>query len=159
MTSSSAETFPLYPEKKCGIYRCGRHASGFSAESGKIYPYQIGGAMAEKRSTGRHRKRYTIRFGVGSATRIAFTEDISAVGMFIKTANVVPIDTNIMIELTTQQNEVVSFEGVVRWSKKVPQNMVHMVNKSGMGVKITRFIAGEAIYRQLIDDLQARSGG
>jgi Tfp pilus assembly protein PilZ len=101
--------------------------------------------MAEKREIKRHKKQLTLRFGI-----LAFSADISANGIFIKTPNITPPGTIIMIELTLPDNEKVTFEGIVRWTKKVPPRLIHLENKCGMGVEIIQFITGEASYQQFI---------
>lgn len=112
--------------------------------------------MAEKRDITRHRKRLTLRFGPDAPTRLAYTEDVSAHGLFIKTTNLCPPGTRIQIELTLPDDEPVFLEGMVRWSKKVPPQMIHLLKKSGLGIMITKFVAGEQAYRQFIDSLHAR---
>lgn len=112
--------------------------------------------MPEKRDIKRHNKRYSVRFGIDRPERLAFTEDISTHGLFIKTTNITPIGKRIQIEMFLPDNESVFIEGMVRWSKKVPPQMIHLVNKSGMGVKILRFIGGEALYRHLISELHVK---
>jgi hypothetical protein len=39
------------------------------------------------------------------------------------------------------------------WAKKVPQNMFHLVKKSGMGVRILRFDSGEEHFNNLFENL------
>lgn len=112
--------------------------------------------MAEKRNIGRHRKRLSLRFGIESPTRLAFTEDISGHGLFIKTTNICPPGTRLQIELTLSDNDSVFIEGMVRWTKKVPPQMIHLVRKSGMGVKILRFIAGEETYRAFVSNIPGK---
>jgi hypothetical protein len=46
--------------------------------------------MAKKRDIRRIKKRISIHFGFNEAVSVAFTEDISMIGMFIKTPNVIP---------------------------------------------------------------------
>ena len=101
--------------------------------------------MAEKRDIKRHKKQLALRFGI-----LAFSDDISANGIFIKTPNITPPGTIIRIELTLPNNEKVIFEAIVRWVKKVTPPLIHLENKFGMGVKITQFITGEASYQQFI---------
>lgn len=112
--------------------------------------------MAEKRDIVRLRKRMTIRFGVGEPSRMAFTEDISPEGMFIKTTNICSPGTRIKIDLNTQNGELLAMEAQVMWAKKVPPQMIHLVRKCGMGVRITRFVNGGETYRQLCGELMAR---
>lgn len=115
-----------------------------------------GRGMAEKRDITRHNKRLPLRFGIDTPTRLAFTEDVSAHGLFIKTTHLCPPGTRIQVELTLPGDDSVFLEGMVRWTKKVPPQMIHLVKKSGMGVMITKFIAGEESYRHFIDELHAR---
>lgn len=103
--------------------------------------------MADKRDLRRHRKRLSIHFGIGEASRVAFTEDISIGGMFIKTPNVAPPNAVVRIEFSIG-DEPVSLDARVMWAKKVPQNMFHLVKKSGMGVRFLRFHCGEKLYME-----------
>jgi hypothetical protein len=54
--------------------------------------------VADKRDIRRIKRRMSIYFGIDEAVRIAFTEDISMTGMFIKTPNVIPPGSRIKIE-------------------------------------------------------------
>lgn len=109
--------------------------------------------MADKRDIKRHKKRLSIRFGIGEATRVAFTEDISATGMFIKTPNVCPPNSKILIEFSLDDNCKVELEARVMWAKKVPQNMFHLVKKSGMGVRFLQFHAGQESFIKFCESL------
>ena len=108
--------------------------------------------MAEKRDLKRHRKRLSIRFGIGDAARVAFTEDISITGMFIKTPNVAPPNAVVRIEFSIEDVPV-ALDARVMWAKKVPQNMFHLVKKSGMGVRFLRFHCGEEQYLNLCGEM------
>lgn len=113
--------------------------------------------MAEKRDITRHRKRLSLRFGIDTPTRLAFTEDISMHGLFIKTTNICPPGTRLQIELSLNDSDSVFLEGMVRWTKKVPPQMIHLVRKSGMGIKILRFIAGEESYHSFVQNIPGRA--
>lgn len=102
--------------------------------------------MADKRDIRRIKKRITIRFGIGEAVRVAFTEDISMTGMFIRTPNVIPPNSKVMIEFDLPEGCKVVLEARVMWAKKVPANLFHLVKKSGMGVRFLRFISGEDAF-------------
>ena len=102
----------------------------------------------------RIRKRLTVRFGIDDAARVAFTEDISITGMFIKTANICPPNTRIKIEFEIGANKV-ELTARVMWAKKVPQNLFHLVKKSGMGVRFLRFHSGEEHFNNFIDNMPA----
>ena len=60
----------------------------------------------DKRDIVRHKKRLTVRFGIDEANRVAFTEDVSRTGMFIKTPNICPPNTKIRIEFEVADNKV-----------------------------------------------------
>jgi len=111
--------------------------------------------VADKRDIKRHKKRLTVRFGIDEASRVAFTEDISLSGMFIKTANVCPPNTKIKIEFSIMDDKHVVLVARVMWAKKVPQNLFHLVKKSGMGVRILHFSAGEDCFRQFCESMTA----
>jgi hypothetical protein len=104
-----------------------------------------------KRDIVRYKKRLTVRFGMGEATRVAFTEDVSVTGMFIKTPNICPPNTKIRIEFELDNNKV-ELEGRVMWAKKVPQNLFHLVKKSGMGIRFLRFHSGEEDFNTYFEN-------
>jgi Tfp pilus assembly protein PilZ len=106
--------------------------------------------MAEKRIIKRVRRRLSLRFGLDKPVRMAFTEDVTEHGLFIKTTNLYQPGTRMLIELILPDEVRVNLIGMVRWSKKVPPNMIHLVKKAGMGVKILHFVTGEEDFRQFI---------
>lgn len=105
--------------------------------------------MPDKRNVNRCRRRITLRFGTDKPERIAFTEDISHDGLFIKTANVLPPNTKLIVLLVLSDNTEVRLHGVVAWAKRVPPQMIRVANKGGMGVRITHILEGEAEYLKL----------
>ncbi len=109
--------------------------------------------MADKRDIVRLKKRLTVRFGIDEANRPAFTEDISSTGMFIKTANVCNPNSRINVELEIEGIPV-NIVARVMWAKKVPQNLFHLVKKSGMGVRFLRFETGEDHFSRYFKSLQ-----
>lgn len=111
--------------------------------------------MADKRDIRRHRKRISIRFGIDEAVRVAFTEDISITGMFIKTPNIIPPNTKIRIEFSVFDDRKIELEARVMWAKKVPQNLFHLIKKSGMGVRFLRFHTGEEHFHSLLEELSS----
>ena len=112
--------------------------------------------MAEKRDIIRLRKRVSVRFGIDEPVRVAFTEDISPDGMFIKTTNICPPGSMIKVEVTLSETVKVVLEGRVMWAKKIPPQMIHLVRKCGMGIRIVRFISGEEEYASLCAELSGR---
>lgn len=113
--------------------------------------------MAEKRDIRRHKKRISIRFGIDEPNRVAFTEDISISGMFIKTPNIVPPNTKIRIAFELAADQKIDVEARVMWAKKVPQNMFHLVKKSGMGVRFLRFHAGEDLFSHYFEQIETQT--
>ena len=112
--------------------------------------------MAEKRNIDRLRKRYSVRFGIDCATRLAFTEDLSSSGLFIKTTNICVPGSLIQVEVSISEQQSVLLEGRVMWAKKVPPQLIHIVKKCGMGVRIVRFLQGAEAYGQICAELAAR---
>jgi hypothetical protein len=111
--------------------------------------------MAEKRNIIRLKKRLSLKFGIDAPSRIAFTEDMSPGGLFVKTVHPTPPGSRVKIELTMPDGNIVLMEGMSRWDPPPPQ-VIHLVNKKGMGVKILKFISGEEIYRSFIAELNNR---
>ncbi|OGU13986.1 MAG: pilus assembly protein PilZ [Geobacteraceae bacterium GWC2_53_11] len=109
--------------------------------------------MADKRDIRRIKKRITIRFGIDDAARVAFTEDISMTGLFIKTPNVIPPNSKIRIEIELPDRPLVSLDARVMWAKKVPANLFHLVKKSGMGVRFLRFHSGEDAFDDYFESI------
>ena len=112
--------------------------------------------MNDLRNLKRYRKRLTMKFGIDAPKRVAFTEDISLQGMCIKTAMVCPPGSRLKIELNLPDGNVAKISGVVMWAKKVPPNMIRLVKKCGMGVRITGITSGEEQYRGLCEELYER---
>jgi len=112
-----------------------------------------GRSVSDKRSPVRHKKRISVRFGIEETNRIAFTEDISMTGIFIKSLNVCPPNTKIRVELLLENRHRVLLEARVMWARKVPQNLFHLAKKSGMGVRILHFLAGEEQYQRYCDEM------
>lgn len=108
--------------------------------------------MAEKRDTKRRRKRLRLMFGIERAERLGFTEDISRNGLFIRTATPHLPNTRLSIEITTVDGEIIRIEGKVRWIRRVPLNLIHLVNKCGMGVMITDIKEGKERYNILFHE-------
>jgi Tfp pilus assembly protein PilZ len=117
-----------------------------------------GADMADKRFTTRVRRRLSLRFGQEKPVRMAFTEDITTDGLFIKTTNLYRPGTEVIIELIMPDEARVTLLGMVRWSKKVPPNMIHLVKKAGMGIKILSFSTGENDFRQFLLGTQTVPG-
>jgi len=113
--------------------------------------------MAEKRNIIRLKKRLSLKFGTDAPTKVAFTEDLSPNGLFVKTVSPVPPGTRVIIELTLTDGEIVLIEGMSRWRKSAPPQVIHLVNKKGMGIKILKFISGEVFYRRIMDEYNDKS--
>jgi hypothetical protein len=112
--------------------------------------------MTSARDVKRHRKRLTMKFGIDLPSRVAFTDDISQQGMCIRTAMVCPPGSRLIIDLNLPDGTVARLGGMVMWAKRVPANMVHLVKKCGMGIRITGIMSGEEEYRRLCDELYER---
>ena len=112
--------------------------------------------MAENRFKKRHRKRFSVNFGIDKIDKVGFTDDVNHFGLFIRSAVVVKPGVLIKVEIRHPQG-VIALVGEVRWGKKVPANVLHKL-KGGMGVLIKSFLTGEEIYRALCDELVAQRG-
>lgn len=111
---------------------------------------------SDKRQHLRHRRRFTLRFDDGTSNgegRLAFSEDISRKGFFIKTIYAVRPGSKIQVTIALPSGEV-RLEGRVMWAKKVHPSLLNRVNKAGMGVSIVSFLAGEGLYMAFCDELE-----
>lgn len=103
--------------------------------------------MADKRFGKRCRKRLKVRFGKTDPIHVAFTEDLSDTGLFLHTAFIYPPQTPLHFEMAASDGAHIHLEGIVMWAKKLPPSVIHKL-KGGMGIRITRFVAGkEAFFR------------
>ncbi len=112
--------------------------------------------MAESRYKKRHRKRISLKFGISKAEKFGFTDDINHDGLFIRSAVCAKPGVTIKVEIKHDLG-LIALLGEVRWSKKVPPNVLHKL-KGGMGVKIISFLAGEDLYHALCDELVEHRG-
>jgi len=90
----------------------------------------------EKRGKDRVSKRLFVKFGLEKPDKVGFTEDISPSGLFIKTSTVLPPGTSLRIELELSDHRFVLLAGEVVWAKKVPQHLLRLAKKSGMGIRL-----------------------
>lgn len=109
--------------------------------------------MADKRDIRRIKKRISIRFGIDEPARVAYTEDISMIGMFIRSPYIITPNSKIKVEIVLPGGTIVELEARVMWAKKVPPNLFHLVKKSGMGVRFLRFHAGEDAYDNFFENI------
>lgn len=109
--------------------------------------------MAEKRDLKRKKKRVKVRFGVDEVKKMAFSDDISVDGVFIKTAAPERPGLLLNLEITLPDETLVKCKGRIHWAKRVPPNMLRLVGKGGMGVKILSFSQGQQAYREFVESL------
>lgn len=107
--------------------------------------------MSEKRYEQRRKRRFAIRFGTDSPTRLAFTEDVSKGGIFIKTTNVYPPGSQLQVTILLPDEQMIVMEGKVQWARRVPPQMLRLITKAGLGFKIERFIEGEDLFRSICE--------
>lgn len=103
--------------------------------------------MAEKRKIMRLQKRLKLRYGINKPTSLAFSEDFSEQGLFIRAVNVILPGSTIKIDLFLPDNDPVALEGRIIWGRRVPGSLIHLAKKSGMGVLITKIVSNEEKYR------------
>ena len=112
--------------------------------------------MAESRYKKRHRKRISLNFGISRVEHFGFTDDINHDGLFIRSAICAKPGVTIKVEIK-HESGLIALLGEVRWSKKVPANILHKL-KGGMGVQIISFLSGEEIYHALCNELDEKWG-
>ncbi len=109
--------------------------------------------MAEKRDISRKRKRVKVRFGIDEPRKMAFSDDISIEGIFIKTASPEKPGLLLNLEITLPDETLVLCRGRIHWAKRVPANMLRLVSKGGMGIKILSYTQGEQAYEDFVESL------
>ena len=109
--------------------------------------------MSEKRNLKRKKKRVKVRFGIDEAKKIAFSDDISTRGIFIKTAAPEPPGKVLHIEILLPDETRVLCKGRIHWAKRVPPNMLRLAGKGGMGVRILSFSEGQQVYEAFVESL------
>lgn len=113
--------------------------------------------MADKRNLNRYKKRLSVRFGADAPNQLAFSEDVSDHGLFIKTGKIYPIGTILKVEIMLPDDEYVFLEGIIRWSKRIPPQLLSKVQKAGLGIQITKFIAGQAAYNEFVAEMHSKN--
>ncbi|HEX9022351.1 MAG TPA: pilus assembly protein PilZ [Geobacteraceae bacterium] len=112
--------------------------------------------MADKRNLIRFKKRLSVKFGFDTPSKVAFTEDLSFDGLFVKTVHPAPPGSKLLVHLTMPDGSIVELVGMSRWRKSVPPQVIHLMKKCGMGIKIIKFISGEQDYRSLVTMLNTK---
>ncbi len=107
--------------------------------------------MTDRRKEERYRKRLKLRFSTEKGSTMGFTDDISGEGIFVRSASVQPVGSQIRIELTTPDNEKVVLGGTVQWEIKLSPTLLRQGKKGGMGIKISNFVSGEESYRKILE--------
>ncbi len=110
-----------------------------------------GASMTERRKEERYRKRLRLRLSTENRSTMGFTDDISGEGIFVRSASVQPVGSQIRIELTTPDNEKVVLGGTVQWEIKLSPTLLRQGKKGGMGIKISNFVSGEESYRKILE--------
>jgi hypothetical protein len=88
-----------------------------------------------------------VRFSSGnSPTCSGVVENVSARGIYLSSIRIFPPGTTLAIEFHANE-KVHHMEGVVRWARSAPPNLVRVV-PSGMGIELT--VAPEAFYALLM---------
>ena len=108
--------------------------------------------MTEKKHLKRYIKRLRVRYGLEKPVKLAFTEDISTTGIFIRTHDVINPGSVILVEIYLSDDTKIMFKGRVMWEKKLPPALVGQAKKAGMGIKIVEFLSdGERVWKKYIE--------
>lgn len=93
------------------------------------------GSWTSRRSKQRAAKRLVVRYGTETPDQTAFTQNLSDGGMYVRTDSVLPVGTELMVEIQTEDGTF-ALRGVIAWAKKVPANLAHLLH-AGMGIQLT----------------------
>jgi len=109
--------------------------------------------MAEKRRSKRYPRRLKVRFGVGDLSQNGTLADISVMGCFIVHQKPPPLDTRIHMQVFTEGEKFIQYEGRVRWQKQVPAEL-RQIEKNGFGVQ---FLLPEELLPEVLPHLASTS--
>lgn len=110
--------------------------------------------MPEKRYEKRKKKRLSVRFGPNGEKHFGYTCDISSEGFFLESKTVYKPGTVLNVEITTKNGALIHVTGKVCWAKKAPPRLAGVM-KSGMGIKVDKFIAGKEVFLSFLDPIAA----
>jgi hypothetical protein len=94
-----------------------------------------------------------VRYGVGDASKTAFTMNISLTGAFLRTNSVFRPGTTLQVEIDFPERKFSHWAQVV-WAKKVPTQLAHVL-LCGMGV---RFLNPDPEWEDFFTRWQAGKG-
>ena len=108
--------------------------------------------MSEKRKARRFSRRLKVRFGEKGRpfSHTGLSNDISASGMFISTTAAVKPGTRLHVEVTTADETLIFFEGIVARQVVVPPELRTLM-RPGFGL---RFLTGTELMSELIPSLK-----
>jgi hypothetical protein len=108
--------------------------------------------MSEKRKARRFTRRLKVRFGEKNRpfSHTGLTNDVSATGMFISTSTGIKPGTRLHVEVTTVDETLLFFEGVVARQVVVPPELRTLM-RPGFGL---RFLTGTELMSELIPSLK-----
>lgn len=89
------------------------------------------GSYREER---RMRRRFRVRYGTSSIDQEAWTQNLSASGVYLKTTEVFETGTPVNLEIKTDKGTY-RVHGTVAWAKKVPTQLAHLLDP-GMGIQL-----------------------
>lgn len=101
-------------------------------ENGEMGPSGPRGS-GNRRDDKRARRRLMVRYGAGSADKMAFTKNISISGMFVQTNSVFRPGTTLHVRIEFPDQAFTMWAEVV-WAKKVPAQLAHVLG-CGMGLR------------------------
>ena len=108
--------------------------------------------MSDKRYKPRHHKRLAVRFGEQKCERMAFADNFTEDGLFLRTTTVLPPGTRLKLCLTTPVGDILA-EGTVAWARRFPPQMLRLVKNAGMGIHITGFANGAEDFEKYCQQL------
>jgi len=87
----------------------------------------------EKRTSPRIPSRLPVRYGYVTVDRSAIAENISEGGLYIRTNQVLPVGSQISMEIEFPERTVVQ-TGEVLWAIRVPEHLAQAMD-CGMGIR------------------------
>lgn len=108
--------------------------------------------MAESRWGKRFEQRLEAQYGTEHCNEKGYVFDIAPFGLFLSGDRVYSPGTSLKITIELDKGSRVELEGEVCWGK-TQERPNWFERGAGMGIKISRFIEGELLYRSYVQQI------
>ena len=91
----------------------------------------------ERRVATRHRIQTRVDFSSEDNFFVGFSGDISEGGVYVQTVDVLPLGSELSLDIELPSGDVLSCQGTVRWVRRPDEALDDSAVESGMGIQFT----------------------